>query len=121
MAIYICPADPATGPIKLNNIKARAKRRGYAISHNKYTDTWSLVDVHLKRPLVGYDDVDLIEVVRAVLSLPARKPTRKCSTVAPRRMAGAWPARRGAAFNRFLKQVRAAARSNAAAPAMAAE
>lgn len=73
MAIYICPADPATGPIKLNNIKARAKRRGYAISHNKYTDTWSLVDVHLKRPLVGYDDVNLIEVVRAVLSLPARK------------------------------------------------
>ena len=119
MAIYICPADPATGPIKLNNMKARAKRRGYAISHNKYTDTWSLVDIHLKRPLVGSDDVDLIEVVRAVLSLPARKPTRKCSTVARRRMAAA--AHRRAAFNRFLKQVRAAARSNAAAPAMAAE
>jgi len=68
---YILPADPASGnSFKLNSLRARAKRRGYWITRDRHTGTWSLVDAGLKRPLVGLQNIKLIDIARAILTLP---------------------------------------------------
>jgi hypothetical protein len=67
---YIVSADPTSGPLKLNSLRARAKRRGYWITHDRHTGTWSLIDADLKRPLVGLQNSNLIDIARAILALP---------------------------------------------------
>jgi len=51
--------------------RARAKRHGYWITHDRHTGTWSLVDVDLKRPLVGLHNSNLVDIARAILALPS--------------------------------------------------
>jgi hypothetical protein len=69
---YIVPADPHTSGslFKLNSLRARARRRGYWITHDRHAGTWSLVDAGLKRPLVGLQNINLIEIAHAILDLP---------------------------------------------------
>ena len=68
---YIVPSDPASSPLKLYTLRARAKRHGYWITHDRHTGTWSLVDVDLKRPLVGLHNSNLVDIARAILALPS--------------------------------------------------
>ena len=54
---YILPANPTSGSFQLNSLRARAKRRGYWITHDRHAGTWSLVDADLRRPLVGLQKI----------------------------------------------------------------
>jgi hypothetical protein len=75
---YIVPADPTSGtPFKLSSLRARAKRRGYWITRDRHADTWSLIDADLKRPLVGLQNINLIDIARAIFALPANGNTTK--------------------------------------------
>jgi hypothetical protein len=68
----IIPGDPTNGaPVRLNSLRARARRRGYWITHDRHTGTWSLVDVDLQRPLVGLQNINLVDIARAIFALPA--------------------------------------------------
>jgi hypothetical protein len=57
--------------------------------------------MRLKRPLVGFNNVGLIDVARAMLALPAPKPARRrrCPIPASRR--------RKAAFHQLPARIRA--------------
>jgi hypothetical protein len=62
----ILPANPTSGSFQLNSLRARARRRGYWITHDRHAGTWSLVDADLRRPLVGLQNVPLIDIARAI-------------------------------------------------------
>ena len=75
---YIVPADPTSGSsVKLPTLRARARRRGYWITRDRHAGTWSLVDADLKRPLVGLQNINLIDIARAILTLPANGDATK--------------------------------------------
>ena len=40
------------------------------ITHDRHTGTWSLIDADLKRPLVGLQNSNQIDIARAILALP---------------------------------------------------
>jgi hypothetical protein len=67
---YIVPADPTSNSFRLSSLRARAKRRGYWITRDRHAGTWSLIDVDLRRPLVGLQNVGLVEIARAISTLP---------------------------------------------------
>jgi len=74
---YIVPADPTSGSLKLKSLRTRAKRRGYWITHDRHANTWSLIDADLQRPLVSLQNINLIDIVRAILALPTNGNSTK--------------------------------------------
>jgi len=69
MQHYIVHSDPTSSSFRLNSLRARARRRGYWITHDRHAGTWSLVDADLKRPLVGLQNVSLIDIARVIFAL----------------------------------------------------
>jgi len=64
--LYVLPADPASPLVSLPNLRSRAKRRGYRISYDRNTGAFTLVDSHLRRPIVGLEHVGLPEIANAI-------------------------------------------------------
>jgi hypothetical protein len=64
--LYVIPADPASPPISLRRLRARAKRAGYQIACDRYAQSFSLIDARLRVPLQGLDHVGLGEIARAI-------------------------------------------------------
>jgi hypothetical protein len=62
---YVIPAAPTT-PLSLPRLRARAKRAGYQVARDRYSNTFSLIDARLRVPLAGFDHVGLPEIARAV-------------------------------------------------------
>jgi len=77
MQHYIVPSDPTSRSLKLGNLRARARRHGYWITHDRHANTWSLIDADLKRPLVGLQNINLIDIARAIFALPVNGNTTK--------------------------------------------
>jgi hypothetical protein len=74
---YIVSADPTSSSFKLSSLRARARRYGYWITHDRHAGTWSLVDADLKRPLVGLQNINLIDIARVIFALPANTTKHK--------------------------------------------
>jgi hypothetical protein len=64
--IYLLPCDTATPIISLPCLRSRAKRAGYRIARDRYTETYSLIDARLHIPLLGLDHVGLPEIANAI-------------------------------------------------------
>jgi hypothetical protein len=64
--IYVLPSDLTRPPVSLPNLRWRAKRVGYCIERDRYAETFSLVDVRLRIPLLGLDHVGLPEIANAI-------------------------------------------------------
>jgi hypothetical protein len=68
--IYILPTDPTRPVLSFSALRGRAKRFGYRIASDRYSDTFSLIDGRTGLPLAALDHVglhtiaDVIEVVR---------------------------------------------------------
>jgi hypothetical protein len=56
---YVLPSDPSSPPVSLTCLRKRAKRAGFYIARDRYTDTFSLIDARTGLPLVGLDHVKL--------------------------------------------------------------
>jgi hypothetical protein len=63
---YFVPADPAIPLSSLSRLRAQAKRIGYCIGRDRYSNTFSLVDARLRVPLFGLDHVALAEIAHAI-------------------------------------------------------
>jgi hypothetical protein len=64
--IYVLPIDPSSPPISLSCLRARAKRVGFRIARDRYSDTFSLIDARTGLPLLGLDHVGLAPVANAI-------------------------------------------------------
>jgi len=65
MTAYLLPANP--GPaLSLPRLRYRARRVGYAIARDRFSGTYSLIDLRLRVPLMGLDGVELAMIARAV-------------------------------------------------------
>lgn len=64
--IYILPEDPASLTLSLPRLRSRARRAGYLVSRDRYTNSFSLIDARLRVPLWGLDHVELGVIARAV-------------------------------------------------------
>ena len=68
--IYVLPKNPASPPVSLSCLRSRARRCGYRIASDRYSETYSLIDARTGLPLAALDHValhtiaDVIEVVR---------------------------------------------------------
>jgi hypothetical protein len=68
--IYILPSDPTSPPVSFSALRRRAKRLGYRIASDRYSDTYSLIDAQTGLPMAALDHValhtiaDVIETVR---------------------------------------------------------
>ena len=67
--LYVLPANPTSPLASLKRLRESARRAGYLISHDRCTETFSLVDARLHLPLLGLDHVGLPEIARAIESL----------------------------------------------------
>ena len=128
MSTFFLPASPIKGPQNVDNIRRRARRRGFLIEHHRYSRTWSLIEMQTRLPLSGLDDVTIGAIVHAVENLPPKPVARR-----KRRSARAThaelprsPGERG--DQTFPEQVRpngrdqsAATKANGSAPATSAD
>jgi hypothetical protein len=68
--IYILPSNPTSPPVSFSALRRRAKRLGYRIASDRYSDTFSLIDGRTGLPLAALDHVglhtiaDVIETAR---------------------------------------------------------
>jgi len=73
--IYIVPTDPTRPLVSFSALRQRAKRLGYRIASDRYSETYSLIDARTGLPLTALDHValnaiaDVIEVVREHVKL----------------------------------------------------
>lgn len=63
---YFIPADPSNPAMSLPRLRGRARRTGYQVARDRYSNTFSLIDARLHRPLLGLDHVALPEIARAI-------------------------------------------------------
>jgi hypothetical protein len=68
--IYVLPANPSNPPVSFSALRQRAKRLGYRIASDRYSETYTLIDARTGLPLAPLDHValhtiaDVIETVR---------------------------------------------------------
>ena len=65
---YFIPADPSNQAMCTTTarLRGRARRTGYQVARDRYSNTFSLIDARLHRPLLGLDHVALPEIARAI-------------------------------------------------------
>jgi hypothetical protein len=82
--IYVLPIDPSSPPISLTCLRARAKRVGFCIARDRYSDTFSLIDARTGLPLIGLDHVGLPAIANAVEAVRSKYPNSRNSGICRR-------------------------------------
>jgi hypothetical protein len=71
--LYLLPS-PSSPTTSLKRLRSRARRDGYRIAADRYTGTFTLIDIRLRLPLLGLDNVPLPAIAHALENLRNNSP-----------------------------------------------
>jgi hypothetical protein len=110
MSLYNIPTKNSIPAIK--SLRDRARRAGYRVAADRYSNTFTLVDMRLHRPVAGLDHVELDSIANALdtISTERSRPRPPAMSEAALRRA----------FNSFMRKRMAERRAERGAERVAA-